>query len=1202
MQIRLLSTADRASLPNPAAAEVPPSLDHRCDCRHAYCANTRRSHELGHAVHTFPIKGTIEDFCRWLEGLDFDGIWLSSETGGGGYGTGYPAPWVAEMFGNQAKLPKAQRLTAAHIHFFPEDVVRGARTTLRPIALSTDQSTKGRRHIPWPTRALAQINGSPSTSCTATQKKQRGCSQHTLLSPTSRGPPKQRGTPPPPPPLAATLDQHIQRGTPPPPLAAAPGEHMKAGPGKGNFAKLENYPPGYHFACAADIARLLRLSREHATQCAGTMYLRARCVSRKGFECSYQLQCDECSGDGAQWKWRVAPGANTLFGVARALTGAKQRPVQNALEVLLLQVPARSTCTKDGTFALAEAAVMAAGKASVAAALAEAVERGWVVIAFDATHDSQRGAKHTVCTGIDVVTGKIIFITTITEDKSEVREQLGLQRMLDQLQAIKGFCVMAVATDPCATSVKHVHMRARGDTELHHAILSLIDIWHKVKNLRKALSLKSKLVCALESAAVALVRLVEQEASEGGVQLTHKLMRECFTVATEAAGERWRAAFMDEQAAADAATTALSAQFLSGQASGKAIAAALDPARAKPAEVVLAAAHAKIVQLRAAKAGGAGATAAEKASAAATKARAAATKARAAANAKKTNTPRQRAAAEKAVAVAVEREATAAAAEVEAGAAVAAAVAAAGGVEGGGRGSSSSSSSSSSSDEGGDGGGVGLPSLASWRASKATQAELKAVIETLGGSVPPPRGGLRSDELRLALDKLWPACGAYTAGSSVANMLELAKVAVRKVVAAAGQVGASAAGGGGGAGVDVVAVLNETIGGSKVKHPKGATAFESVQDVKDRCKLTRGKRSVSSEQLSIAIRALGFDPTELANTDHGSLGSFLHSKLAGSVADEWASAAKPAAAAVAAQKGSLSRAIVRLARDTSLDFSQCSMRWKAWRVCEALAAAGPGHLSGDHSCCGSYSPYVACASVTCPHGSKDWTPKLDPWLGDEPQSELSRFCYALLVRSTAVVGCVQSVVLSPVQTSCVESFNNCLHLRSSKSSHRGNKLYETSSFATVLDFHEQKEAKVLGLGRLCTSKTHPGGIWRAEQDLGHHQMREWQMREIEGISKVWAKGSDDPLAHLFVEHVAACGRADDARRAKARARREAFVERSDTATRARAAAGEMELPAPKQRVELSADNELVVEEVEWARDRKQPPLPLKQLRRAPNRD
>ena len=105
------------------------------------------------------------------------------------------------------------------------------------------------------------------------------------------------------------------------------------------------------------------------------------------------------------------------------------------------------------------------------------------------------------------------------------------------------------------------------------------------------------------------------------------------------------------------------------------------------------------------------------------------------------------------------------------------------------------------------------------------------------------------------------------------------------------------------------------------------------------------------------------------------------------------------------------------------------------------------------------------------------------------------------------------------------------------------------------------------------------------------------MRGVECVSEKWAAGSSDPLAPLFVQHVAACGRADDARRAKARARREAFVERSDAATRARAAAGEVELPAPKQRVELSADRELVVEEVEWARDRVQPPLPLKQLRR-----
>jgi len=65
---------------------------------------------------------------------------------------------------------------------------------------------------------------------------------------------------------------------------------------------------------------------------------------------------------------------------------------------------------------------------------------------------------------------------------------------------------------------------------------------------------------------------------------------------------------------------------------------------------------------------------------------------------------------------------------------------------------------------------------------------------------------------------------------------------------------------------------------------------------------------------------------------------------------------------------------------------------------------------------------------------------------------------------------------------------------------------------------------------------------------------------------------------LFVEHVAACGRADGERRAKARAQRGSFVERSDAEVRARAARGEVVLLAPKQRVELSGSGSLVVEE------------------------
>ena len=114
------------------------------------------------------------------------------------------------------------------------------------------------------------VLSSPSTAGIETAKKKartpastpaRGTPPEQQSQP-SRKPPAPRGTPSPPPPLAEALDQHMQ-----------------AGPGKGNFAKLDNYPPGYHFVCAADIARLVLLQREHAAQCAGTLYLRATSVS-----------------------------------------------------------------------------------------------------------------------------------------------------------------------------------------------------------------------------------------------------------------------------------------------------------------------------------------------------------------------------------------------------------------------------------------------------------------------------------------------------------------------------------------------------------------------------------------------------------------------------------------------------------------------------------------------------------------------------------------------------------------------------------------------------------------------------------------------------------------------------------------------------------------------------------------------------------
>ena len=784
--------------------------------------------------------------------------------------------------------------------------------------------------------------------------------------------------------------------------------------------------------------------------------------------------------------------------------------------------------------------VVAAGKAAVAETVAEAVARGWTFKAYDATHPSQRDAQHTVCTGIDIVSGKVIFIATITEGPSRAREQVGLERMLDQMHAAPGLCVMAVSTDPCGQSAKTVLTRARKGTDLHTAIISLIDIWHEVRSLRKAMALKSKLTSSLEAAVVALVRLVEKQAGERGVPLTHGLMRECFAAAAEAVGARWRAAFGREQAAAATATAGFSSRYLDGTVSGDNVAALLDPARPAPSAQALGAAHGAVVALRAAK-GGSAVAALAKLVASAEKKRLAASTARALADACPQNLSKQAAAAKKentaatAEAAAVEKAAAVnTAAEAAAAAKAAAAKAAAGAAAGGSSYSGGSSDSGSDCDS--------LPSLASWRASKAPQGELKAVIEALGGSLPDHAGGAsRADGLRLRLDEVWPGCNAYTPGSSVKCMLELAEMAVAGLLeqragegaaAAAGGVAAAAGSGaaatqaGGEVGAAAVAALNETLGeGSKVKFPKGALAFTSVQDVKDRCKLQRGKRSVHSEQLTVAISAIGFDAADVAGSDHGSLSTFLVSKLSGSVAVEWASAAQPAVAAVAAQKQSFSRAIVRLARDTNLDFPKCSRAWKAWRVCEALATAGGGHLSGEHAKCGSYAPYAACADVMCLHGSTEWAPTLQPWLGNGAQSVLSRFAYELLVRSTTVVGCAQKVVLSPANTSCVESFNNCIHLHSGgKSSRRSDDLTEVRVYGTVLDFHEQKVAKVLTLGLLCKTKTHPDGLWRAQQDLGHYQLRQWQMRSIEELSELWAAASSDPLKELFVAQVAAFGR------------------------------------------------------------------------------
>jgi hypothetical protein len=1147
----------------------------------------RKASEFGTVTHTFPVPtGTLFDFCKWLQNLNYTGVWYSVPSGGGGCGTGFASEWAGTMFKEQKGLAHLKRLTAAHIHFFPEDVDRIGRCTLLPIAQSMDQSTEGREHIPWPSRALQQVHDSPSTGGIEMLKKARA---DECLTPS---PAPQRRPP-------------LERGAVPPPLS----EQVASPPGTGNFAKLDSFRPGYHFLAGADVARLMQTLREHATSCCGALYLPARDgMVQTGFECAYHFLCNKCKGT----SWRTAPGANSLLGAARAFTGIQQRALEGALRTMLLCPLPRSSATKDGTFARAMAIVVKAGKEAVAQTVKEAEERGWTVIAYDATHPTQRDAAHTVCTGIDIISGKVIYIDTITEGPSRGREQIGLERMLDQLGAISGLCIMAVSTDPCGQSAKTVLTRARKGTDLHNAIISLIDIWHDVRSLKKSMAMKSKLISSLEAAMVALVRLAEKQAGERNIPLTHRLMRECFATAAEAAGARWRAAFGREHAAAAAATAELSSQYLDGKVSGDEVATLLDPCRPAPSAEALDAAHRAVVELRAAKAGGGAVAALAKLEAVAKKKRAAASVARSLANKHPQSQPKQVTAAKKeSSALAAESAATAeaaaikaaAASEVAAGTEAAAAKAAAGG-------SSNSGSSCSDSDSHSN----GLPSLASWRASKAPQGELKVVIEALGGSVPDHiQGASRADELRLRLDEIWPGCNAYTAGTSVKCMLELAGVALSRLLEQRAKEDAAAAGGGAAAvgssemggevGAAAVAALNETLEeGSKVKSPKGAGVFTCVQDVKDRCKLKRGKNSVHAEQLVVAIRAIGFDAEDLDGSDHGSLSTFLISKLSGSVADEWVSAAQPAAAAVAAQKQSFSRAIVRLARDTNLDFPKCSMPWKAWRLCEALMAAGEGHLSGEHARCGSYAPYAACVDVVCPHGSIEWAPTLQPWVGDGAQSVLSRFSYQLLVLSTGVVSCAQKVVLSPANTACVESFNNCIHLHSGgKASHRGDELTLARNYGTVLDFHEQKVAKVLTLGLLVKSKTHPGGLWRAQQDLGAF-LKQWQVRSIEELSVLWAAASNDPLKELFVAQVAAFGRADDERRARARTKRECFVAMSDKATRAAAAGGEYVLPAPRQGIRMSAAGQLVVEEVEWAQGRKQAPMPLVQLRRAPARN
>ena len=127
---------------------------------------------------------------------------------------------------------------------------------------------------------------------------------------------------------------------------------------------------------------------------------------------------------------------------ALAMTAVQRTSLENALRLVQLTPPARPTQERMGTLQEAQEAVIAAAGRVKDASLAEAVERGWLVLAFDATHDSQRGAEHTTCAGIDVYSGKVLWCEVLTTEncglKSELREARGMQMMLDHFAKIKG--------------------------------------------------------------------------------------------------------------------------------------------------------------------------------------------------------------------------------------------------------------------------------------------------------------------------------------------------------------------------------------------------------------------------------------------------------------------------------------------------------------------------------------------------------------------------------------------------------------------------------------------------------------------------------------------------------------------------------------------------------------------------------------------
>jgi hypothetical protein len=410
-------------------------------------------------------------------------------------------------------------------------------------------------------------------------------------------------------------------------------------------------------------------------------------------------------------------------------------------------------------------------------------------------------------------------------------------------------------------------------------------------------------------------------------------------------------------------------------------------------------------------------------------------------------------------------------------------------------------------------------------------------------------------------------------------------------------------GGGGGGGSDGSGRSSPAASSGDDSDYEGPPLVESVYDVKERAVLRSGARKLSDALVDAALQHLGFgvgclEGTRFPKTSAG-YGAFLASQLRGTVAEEWRGAVPTAVRMFSATKGNFARSIVRNVRCTNIDFPLASCSWKAWRVGEVMRH-GVEHLSGDHSRCASRAPFVRCAFAPA-HGSWQFIPEHEPWLGNSASSLLARAAHSMYCFSAALVKTVGAVALASAATDSAEALFHCGHIMNPKMTAYGHASYGCGMAATVLSHTEMIGERQLTLGSVIKTKTHPQGIWARKQGLGYLGIKRWQANAKVKLAtdRDAADSTEASGAHLVEIKKWATQQVE--RIDAARVRRAAVVKAINKRVLEQAAIGGVELPLPKQRMDMADDGELVSEVVDWQVQRVMAPWPLPQLRASTRR-